>query len=94
MKNTTLMYERTYSPLGRIQHAKTVRYLLTEECGGAPTYGIKVSERAGDKLAEEEVDGISDSPQKVQRLITFLYENAVPMEAFRDVVEDTIPLLV
>lgn len=94
MKNTTLKYERTYSPLGRIQHAKTVRYILTEECSGNPTYGIRVSERVGDKLAEEEVSGISESPKKVEYLITFLYENAVPVEACRDVVEDTIPLLV
>ena len=56
-------------------------------------YGIEVVSFSEDKNEVEKIENVSYEKDKVMNIITLLYENAVDITHFKDVVEDYISAL-
>lgn len=92
MKESVVVYEKQFSNLEGIQNAQKIQYIMISNHKGNNTvYGIEVngqeehSEKKSDRITE-----ISYSKEHVLALITFLYENAVPVESAKEIIYNMI----
>lgn len=79
---------RSFSQLGRLQNAHRIRYSLVISPEQTATYEVAV-ESAQDRTRESQtVSGLCR--QKARWILEYLYENAVPAEHWRDVLDDLL----
>lgn len=79
---------RFFSQLGRLQNAHRVRYslVLSPEC--TATYEVAVDSARDCTRDSRTVSGLCR--QKARWILEYLYENAVPAEHWRDVLDDLL----
>lgn len=79
---------RSFSQLGRLQNAHQVRYslVLSPEC--TATYEVAVDSARDCTRDSRTVSGLCR--QKARWILEYLYENAVPAEHWRDVLDDLL----
>lgn len=79
---------RSFSQLGRLQNAHRVRYslVLSPEC--TATYEVAVDSARDCTRDSRTVSGLCR--QKARWILEYLYENAVPAEHWRDVLDDLL----
>lgn len=73
------------SDLGRLQKAATLRYDGEERPGG---FELRLSREQEGTLQEERVFLHGASEKEGECLLQFLYENAVPIENWKDVLQE------
>lgn len=79
---------RSFSQLGHLQNAHRIRYSLVISPEQTATYEVAV-ESAQDRTRESRtVSGLCR--QKARWILEYLYENAVPAEHWRDVLDDLL----
>lgn len=74
-----------FSDLGRLQKAATLRYDGEEQPGG---FELRLSKQQAGALREESVFLHGVSAGEGECLLQFLYENAVPIENWNDVLQE------
>ena len=73
---------------------RTINYNLCENTiENQLIYGIEIVSFSNDTKEIEKIENVSYEKDKVMKLITLLYENAVDTTHFKDVVEDYISAL-
>ena len=73
---------------------RTINYNLCENTiENQVIYGIEIVSFSEDKKEVEKIENVSCEKDKVMNIITLLYENAVDITHFKDVVEDYISAL-
>ena len=79
---------RSFSQLGRLQNAHQVRYslVLSPEC--TATYEVAVDSARDCTRDSRTVSGLCR--KKARWILEYLYENAVPAEHWRDVLDDLL----
>ena len=82
MEVQELVLERSFSKLGKLQRAHTIRY-----CCHCVPQGSEISLQEGHLT---ECHTLALDKERANLLVRFLYENAVPMETWRDVVEELL----
>ena len=88
MKRTTV-YTKQFSYLERLQEAAAICYNLLEEEGSPhPAYQLEMEETGSGLRVLDRIDRLFSSREEAVRILTYLYENAVTVTAWRDVVED------
>lgn len=85
--NLATTYVRHYSDIGDIQKEKSIRYELVSEQGG---YGIRVTTDSSGRTRSDYQGKITASRDEAMELLTFLYENAIPIESWRDLATDVM----
>ena len=80
--------DRAFSQLGRLQNAHRIRYSLMLSPGHTATYEIAVDSAQGHSSEARAVTGLCR--QKARWILEYLYENAVPAEHWRDVMDDLL----
>ncbi len=91
METVSIVYEKHFSQLDRLQQGRCVRYFLVcREDGGEPRYGIRVEEMANDYMMSEDWFEITLSCGQVRDLLTFLYENSVSAGCCQAVIADLL----
>lgn len=83
-------YVRHYSEIGSIQKEKSVRYELVNQPDG---YGIRVTLDSSGRIRSDCQERITSSREEAMELLTFLYENAVPIDTWRDLTSDVLDSL-
>ena len=84
-----LMQERVFSELPGLQQAKSIRYTLMACREREHTYyGIRVDEISVGGVLGEEVCAFTENRLFAQRLLTYLYENAVAAAHCVSVISD------
>ena len=79
---------RSFSQLGRLQSAHRVRYSLVFSPECTATYEVAVVSAREITLESRTVTGLCR--QKARWILEYLYENAVPAEHWRDVLDDLL----
>ena len=80
--------DRVFSQLGRLQNAHRIRYSLLFSPGRTATYEILVDSAKQRSHETRAVTGLCR--QKARWILEYLYENAVPAEHWRDVLDDLL----
>jgi hypothetical protein len=80
-------YTKRFSTLGRMQKRHTMIYELEETAGGCV---IRVGSIAEGTIRFES-RRVSVSNTAAGQMLRYLYENAVPLENWKDVLEDVLP---
>ena len=84
-----LSYQRDFSALSGLQEAKTIYYVLTEESvRDSKLYGAQVTEVGLHHSDHETIRPFTDSKERAELLLTYLFENAVPAVHCRAVIND------
>lgn len=83
--NLATTYVRHYSDIGEIQREKSVRYELVS---GPEGYGIRITQDSSGRIRSDYQEKITPSRDEAMKLLTFLYENAIPIESWRDLTTD------
>ena len=91
MKRTT-MYTKEFSDLGSLQEAAVIWYNLLEEGQPRLAYRLEVEEEGGGLRVMEQMDHPFSSRDEAVRILTYLYENAVTVTAWKDIVEDLLAI--
>ena len=85
------LFKRHFSAIRGIQKEKTVTYELLAE--GPDGYGVRVeSECEGCRRSDAQA-GLPPSLEEARGLVTYLYENAVTLESWRDLTADLLKSL-
>lgn len=79
---------RSFSQLGRLQSAHRVRYSLVFSPECTATYEVAVVSAREATRESRTVTGLCR--QKARWILEYLYENAVPAEHWRDVLDDLL----
>ena len=79
-------FERSFSSLGHLQNGGRMVYALRQE--GPQSWRVSVTFRQGGKEREEECAIGPITRQTAVQLLQCLYENAVPQENWRDVLQE------
>lgn len=79
---------RSFSQLGRLQSAHRIRYSLVISPEETATYEVAVDSAQKCFCETRAVSGLCR--QKARWILEYLYENAVPAEHWRDVLEDLL----
>ena len=79
---------RSFSQLGCLQNAHRIRYSLVLSPDRAATYEVAVESPRGCLRETRTVPGLCR--QKARWMLEYLYENAVPAEHWRDVLDDLL----
>lgn len=72
---------------------KTIYNLWENEIESQTVYGIEIVVFSNNKQESSKIENISRDKNQVINIITLLYENAVGISHFKDVVEDYISSL-
>lgn len=90
MRTAETLFSRTFSQLGSMQGSQAIDYRLVETCADDfNCYGIELVQIEADGQASVESDDhISESKDFVELLLRYLYENAVRMTPWQDIVAD------
>lgn len=87
MKNEALTFERAFSELGRLQHAMIMGYGLRWREKTA-VFELQCTQDANTEVQSQAVRGIN--PEQAGQILRFLYENAVPMENWKDILQELV----
>ena len=79
---------RSFSQLGRLQSAHRIRYSLVISPEQIVTYEVTVDSAQGCIREARTVSGLCR--QKARWILEYLYENGVPAEHWRDVLDDLL----
>lgn len=85
--NVATTYIRHFSEIGKIQKEKSIRYELLSEPEG---YGIRVTLDTSGLTRSDCQAKITPSRDEAMALLMFLYENAIPIESWRDLTVDVM----
>lgn len=87
MKNESLTFERAFSDLGRLQRAMTIDYGLHWREKTA-VFELQCTRLEDTEVQRQAVRGIN--PEQAGQILRFLYENAVPMENWKDILQELV----
>ena len=91
MKKKEIVFEKQFSALEGLQEERLTRYIITTNPGAESIlYGIELEESDRWGVRRAAMEPLSDSREQVALLITFLYERAVGLTSFRDVLSDRV----
>lgn len=76
---------REFSHLGRFQQAHTLCYALRQEDGGLT---VSITRTQDARQQTQKISLAAWKPEEAELLLRYLYENAVPIENWQDVVAD------
>lgn len=79
---------RSFSQLGRLQNAHRIRYSLVISPEQTATYEVALDSAQKCTCETRAVPGLCR--QKARWILEYLYENAVPAEHWRDVLDDLL----
>lgn len=79
---------RAFSQLGRLQNAHRIRYSLAFSPEHTATYEVAVDSARERSSERRTVTGLCR--RKARWILEYLYENAVPAEHWRDVLDDLL----
>ena len=79
---------RSFSQLGRLQNAHRIRYSLVISPEQTATYEVALDSAQKCTCETQTVPGLCR--QKARWILEYLYENAVPAEHWRDVLDDLL----
>lgn len=79
---------RAFSALGPLQKAHRIRYSLELSAQHTATYGVEVESEDAMRRETHVVQGLCGP--KARWILEYLYENAVPAEHWRDILEDLV----
>ena len=79
---------RSFSQLGRLQNAHRIRYSLVISPEQTATYEVALDSAQKYTCETQTVPGLCR--QKARWILEYLYENAVPAEHWRDVLDDLL----
>lgn len=83
------MFEKTFTQIESFQNEFTVTYYLTLEDN---YYGIELEQISkSDCLVQSKIK-ISNDKSLVEDILTFVYENTIPIETFDDVLDELLNL--
>lgn len=86
MENTAMVFKRNFSQIGEIQNKKQICYgVIDEPKEGELRYGIGVLLIENGTRDKDFINGLSDSKDEILEIVTYLYENAVKLEDWREV---------
>ena len=86
--------EKIYELNQTVTVERKITYNLCESTTeGKTVYGIEIVVISNDKQESSTIENVSCDKNQVINIITLLYENAVDISHFKDVVEDYISLL-
>ena len=86
--------EKIYELNQTLAIKRSIIYNLCEcTVQGKTVYGIEIIVNSNDKQESSKIENVSYDKNQVVNIITLLYENAVDISHFKDVVEDYISLL-
>ena len=86
--------EKIYELNQTLAIKRSIIYNLCESTvEGKTVYGIEIIVNSNDKQESSKIENVSYDKNQVVNIITLLYENAVDISHFKDVVEDYISLL-
>ena len=87
MKNEALTFERALSELGRLQQAMTIGYRLRWQEKTA-VFELRCTRGAKIEAQSQAVRNVN--PEQAGQILQFLYENAVPMENWKDILQELV----
>ncbi|MDP4108546.1 MAG: DUF6514 family protein [Bacillota bacterium] len=91
MKSVVNVYSRSMSDIAGLQQGSEVSYCLLEtDFEGRKSYGIQVSEKCKSCCRTDELSDISASESRIRSLLTLLFENAIMIDVWRDIVTDFV----
>lgn len=89
MKIVNNQYVRGFSEIGQIQEKSTLFYNLVETKGqDGRVFGIELVHRCDREDLMDSISTLSRSRKYVCDIITYLYENAIKIGNWRDIVAD------
>lgn len=81
------LFEKNYSEIKDFQHKSICTYCLIEDNSN---YGIEVDYLINNKNFNQRCSNISNNKNLVINILTYLYENSVPIETFDDVIAELL----
>jgi hypothetical protein len=89
LKIVSNQYIRNFSEIGHLQEKSTIFYNLVESKGQkGRMYGVELVYRCEGEGCEDSITAISHSRRSAIDIITYLYENAIKIGNWRDIVAD------
>lgn len=87
MVTKTKLLEKTFTPIKGLQAQGCTSYYLTKENS---FYGISVEHSSGQQILSHTQNNISTNKESVTNILTFLYENAIPVETIDDIIVELL----
>ncbi|MEG0911233.1 MAG: DUF6514 family protein [Ruthenibacterium sp.] len=88
MELNDLVYKRKFSQLGAMQHEKELTYALVSNGMYEAGYGVCVAEHSAYTSSTQTVKNITQTRKVAERVLLFLYENAITPAVLQDVLQD------
>lgn len=85
LKKETFSLTREFSHLGKFQQAYTLCYSLQT---GEQGLTVSVTKTQDAQQETQKITLVSWQPEEAKLLVRYLYENAIPMENWQDIVAD------
>lgn len=82
-----IVLERAFSALGRLQQASVLQYRLYWH-DGKGEFQLSRRTQAGSRQEQAQVQHLSSG--QCRDLVYYLYENAVPLENWQDILQDLL----
>jgi len=91
MQSIKNVYTRKMSGIANLQDESEIMYnLLETEAEGRKMYGIQLICRSRAAKRTDELPEIAPSEKNIRDLLTLLYENAIMIDVWRDIVSDVV----
>lgn len=91
MVEQKLLFKRHFSEIRGIQKERTVTYEVLVD--GQNGCGVRIESECEGCLRSDAQTGLTASPDEAKSLVTYLYENAVLLEHWRDIAVDLLKAL-
>lgn len=89
--NQKLIYTKNFHALHNLQEEYTLQYHLLERHDiPAKRFGIQVTEMNETKIESDQLENLFVSEEDTIEVLTLLYENAIDLDTWRDVVADAL----
>lgn len=88
MELNDLVYRRKFSQLGAMQQSKELTYALVSNGMYETGYGVCVAEHSDHTSSTQTVKNITQTRKIAERVLLFLYENAITPSILQDVLQD------
>ena len=88
MESSKVLFERTLTEIAPLQTESKLRYMLDVVCVGSRKYGVKISQSMRDCVYEARCSALCSTQAQCQKLLRFLYENAVTPMHLEGVIQD------
>ena len=85
--NYTLMLEKSFSQLGKLQDEMQLQYAMSVQPNGVE-FCVRKIQNHNQQWENSMVDGLSS--EQGELIINFMHQNAVPFEKWRDILEDLL----